>query len=94
MPARQPDQRVLVEVRGAGEWIVGVPEGGRSLHVYRLEPGDWLVSEVGCPSEGRGSSLKSALAGLSVDVPPPDWWKVLPEVLGHDQQESMNRVTH
>jgi hypothetical protein len=60
---------------------VGVPAGGRSLHVYRLSPADWLVSEVGAGNEGRGSDLKRALTALSVNVPSPDWWVLVPGVL-------------
>jgi hypothetical protein len=71
-----PDQRVAVDVRGPGEWIVRPPAGGRSLHVYRLAPADWLVSEVGLGSEGRGTDLRQALAALSAGVPPPEWWGV------------------
>jgi sarcosine oxidase gamma subunit len=76
-----PDQRVVVDVRGPGEWIVHSPAGGRSLHVYRLAPADWLVSEVGRGSEGRGTDLRQALATLSAGVPPPEWWDVAAETL-------------
>jgi hypothetical protein len=81
MATGDPDQRLLIDVRGAGEWIVGVPGGGRSLHVYRLGHADWLVSEVGCGNEGRGSDLKQALAVLLVDIPRPDWWELVPRTL-------------
>jgi len=76
-----PDQRVTVDVRGPGEWIVGGPAGGRSLHVYRLAPTDWLVSVVGRRSEGRGTSLKQALAALSAGVSTPAWWDLAAEEL-------------
>jgi hypothetical protein len=79
-----PDQGVLVDVRGPGEWIVGVPGSRRSLHVYRLERADWLVSEVGCGNEGRGSDLTEALAALSAAIQPPDWWELVPRVLDSD----------
>jgi hypothetical protein len=69
-----PDERVLVDARGPGEWIVFSPEGGRSLHVYRLEPCDWLVSEVGVGNEGRGRDLQRALRMLATAGAPPDWW--------------------
>jgi hypothetical protein len=69
-----PDQRVVVDARGPGEWIVFSPAGGRSLHVYRLEPDDWLVSEVGVGTEGRGRDLQHALSMLSAAGAPPDWW--------------------
>ena len=84
IPTGGPDQRLFVDVRGPGEWIVGVPEGGRPLHVYRLERADWLVSEVGCRNEGRGSNLRNALAALSVDSTSPDWWVLVPGVLDSD----------
>jgi hypothetical protein len=84
MATGDPDERLLVDVRGEGEWIVGVSGGGRSLHVYRLGHADWLVSEVGCGNEGRGSDLRQALAALFVDIPPPDWWVLVPRVLDND----------
>lgn len=71
------ESQLVIEVRGPGEWIVGAPEGGRSLHVYRLAPADWLVSEVGRENEGRGEDLGQALAALSVGAPPPGWWGLL-----------------
>jgi hypothetical protein len=74
-------RQVLIEVRGPGEWIVGVLSGGRSLHVYRLEPADWLVSEVGRDNEGRGRDLKQALAALSPGVSSSDWWELLTDTL-------------
>ena len=58
------DPRFAVDLRGPGEWIVGAPAGGRSLHVYRLAAADWLVSEVGCRNEGRGADLIEALTAL------------------------------
>ncbi len=79
------DQRLLIEVRGRGEWIVDSPAGGRSLHVYRLAPSDWLVSEVGRDSEGRGSDLRQALAALSAGVSAPDWWELLVDTLDRGQ---------
>jgi hypothetical protein len=69
-----PDQRVLVDTRGPGEWIVHAPAGGRSLHVYRLEADDWLVSEVGRDNHGRGTDLRQALVVLSAGAETPDWW--------------------
>jgi len=80
------DRPIVVDVRGPGEWIVGVPAGGRSLHVYRLAPADWLVSEVGRGNEGRGTDLNQALAALSAGISSPDWWDVIARAL--DGEES------
>jgi len=78
-------ERLVIDVRGPGEWIVGTPAGGRSLHVYRLARGDWLVSEVGRGNEGRGRDLQQALAALSAGwstgARVPDWWGLLAETL-------------
>ncbi len=75
-------QRVVIDVRGPGEWIVDTPAGGRSLHVYRLAPADWLVSEVGCGNEGRGRDLEQALAALSAEISSsPEWWDLLADML-------------
>jgi hypothetical protein len=60
--------------------------GGRSLHVYRLAHGDWLVSEVGQDNEGRGKDLTHALAALSVGASPPDWWGVVAAALDGDEE--------
>ena len=76
----------IVDDRGPGEWIVNVPERGRPLHVYRLGPADWLVSEVGRGNEGRGPDLKHALAALSARVWPAEWSEAVSEVLGSNQQ--------
>jgi hypothetical protein len=54
--------------------------------VYRLAPADWLVSEVGRGSEGRGADLKQALAELSAGFPPPDWWDVVAGALDGDEK--------
>jgi sarcosine oxidase gamma subunit len=80
------DQRIVVDARGPGEWIVAVPAGGRSLHVYMLAPADWLVSEVGRGSEGRGTDLKQALAVLSGGASSPDWWDVVAAKLDPDEK--------
>jgi hypothetical protein len=85
------DETFLVDVRGQGEWIVGVPAEGRSLHVYRLAPADWLVSEVGRGSEGRGTDLRQALAALAAGVPSPDWWEVLAAALEGDEESHLTR---
>lgn len=69
MPDLPVDLELAVEARGAGEWIVSAPDRSGALHVYRLGPGDWLVSEVGQENEGRGRRLEGALAMLSS----PDW---------------------
>jgi hypothetical protein len=71
------DPRVAVDVRAPGEWIANAPPGGHSLHVYRLAPTDWLVSEVGRGNEGRGADLREALGALSAGAPPPDWWSAV-----------------
>jgi hypothetical protein len=84
------DERILVDVRGPGEWVVGVSAHGRWLHVYRLAVADWLVSEVGRETEGRGPDLERALAALSAaDVRAPDWWKAVPESLNGRELESV-----
>jgi hypothetical protein len=85
------DQRVVVDVRGPSEWIVGVPAGGRSLHVYRLAPADWLVSEVGRGSEGRGADLKQALAALSAGASYPEWWEAVAGALEGDGEPQRPR---
>jgi hypothetical protein len=33
------DDRVVVESPGPDEWIVGMPTGGRALHIYRMAGG-------------------------------------------------------
>ena len=82
--AKPDQQRLVVEARDPGEWIVGVHPHGRSLHVYRLASADWLVSEVGRGNEGRGRDLQQALAALSAGVSPPDWWDAVAEALDGD----------
>ena len=79
--AKPDQQRLVVDARGPGEWIVRVHPHGRSLHVYRLAPADWLVAEVGRGNEGRGRDLQQALAALSAGVSPPDWWDAVAEAL-------------
>ncbi len=85
-------QRVVIDVRGPGEWIVDTPAGGRSLHVYRLAPADWLVSEVGCGNEGRGRNLEQALAALSAEDSSPDWWDLLADMLDGSKQRPADRA--
>lgn len=58
LPPLPLDHEVLIEVRGSGEWIVGVPGCKQPLHVYQLGPADWLASEVGRSNEGRGGDLR------------------------------------
>jgi hypothetical protein len=82
------DQRILIEVRGRGEWIAESRSRDRALHVYRLSARDWLVSEVGRDSEGRGSTLSAALAALSAGVPAPDWWELLLDTLDRGVEPS------
>ena len=64
-----------------GEWIVGSSGSERRLHVYRLAPDDWLISEVGLGNEGRGMDPASALAELSRAVAPAGWWSGAAEAL-------------
>jgi hypothetical protein len=78
----------VVDVCGPGEWIVGVSSGGRSLHVYRVAPGDWLVSEVGRDTEGLGADLAQALAALAAGAPRAIWWDSVAEALCTDGHEN------
>ncbi len=77
---------MIVEVESPGEWIVGTSAGGRSLHVYRVAPADWLVSEVGRGNEGRGVDLAQALAALSAGGSAPSWWGSVPAALEDGDQ--------
>jgi len=75
-------QGILVDACGPGEWIVGLPAGERSLHVFRLTATDWLVSEVGRGNEGRGADLPRAIAALTAaSLSPPSWWAHVAEAL-------------
>jgi hypothetical protein len=77
---------IVVDARGPGEWIVGVQRAGHALHVYRIGPADWLVSEVGRANEGRGRDLRRALASLAAAVWPGEWWEAIAHALEvHDQ---------
>jgi hypothetical protein len=76
IPARPVDEAIPIEPRGPGEWIVVAPRGERSLHVYRLAPADWLVSEVGCGTEGQGRRLGDALTALAAGRSRPVWWEL------------------
>jgi len=78
------DDRIVVETPGPDEWIVGTRTAERALHVYRVANGDWLVSEVGRDSEGRGSDLSAALMALRAGAPAPHWWDSIPRVIGED----------
>jgi hypothetical protein len=71
----------VVDERGPGEWIVAVPGHERPLHVYRLGPADWLVSEVGRDSEGRGDDLGRALAALSAGAALVVWGRLVADAL-------------
>jgi hypothetical protein len=77
---------IVVDARGPGEWIVSLRGGDRSLHVYRLAPADWLVSEVGRANEGRGIDLRQAIAALSPGVPSPDWWSLAARALEESEE--------
>jgi hypothetical protein len=79
--ARGKRHRVLVNAQGPGEWIVRSPAGGQALHVYRLAPCDWLVSEVGKGNEGRGEDLRQALEALAGQRRPPGWWEAIPATI-------------
>lgn len=81
-PQLRPDcYEVAVDQCGPGEWIVAVPGHDRPLHVYRLAPADWLVSEVGRSSEGRGGDLSRALAGLAAGATLVVWGRLLADAL-------------
>jgi len=82
VPSPDLEQQVVVDERAAGEWIVSLPGGGRSLHVYLLQPSDWLVSEVGRGNEGRGASLDEALAALYAGRVPATHWRPVVTALG------------
>ena len=88
MPGKTPqtnpsrdDPVVTIDAAGRDEWIVSGPQDARALHVYRVAADDWLVSEVGRGSEGRGSDLAQALAALSAVQPAMDWWHAVPAAL-------------
>jgi hypothetical protein len=81
-PRRFPyDRGVVVETRGPDEWIVSARVSGRALHVYRLTTEDWLVSEVGRDSEGRGSDLRRALVAMSDGGTTEGWWELVVDAL-------------
>jgi len=80
-PGEWGGDAIIVEVTNADEWIVTASCGGRSLHVFRVTAGDWLVSEVGRRTEGRGADLDEALAALSRAQPAADWWRGIPAAL-------------
>lgn len=80
---------VLVDMRGPGEWVVGAPAGGRALHVYKLGRADWLVSEVGRDTEGRGPDLRRALAALFAGVRAPEWLNAVAASLNGGELESV-----
>lgn len=68
---------------------MGAPAGGRALHVYTLGRADWLVSEVGRDTEGRGSNLRRALAALLAGVRAPEWLNAIAESLNGGELESV-----
>ena len=88
-PASVDPLQLLIVALGAGEWIVTVPVGGRSLHVYELGPSDWLVSEAARGSEGRGTDLKQAVQTLSTSAAAPEWWAAVPQAL--DEKSKISR---
>jgi hypothetical protein len=69
----QLNERILVDVRGPGEWVVDASAGERALHVYKLGRADWLVSEVGRDTEGRAPDLRRAFAALFAGAQAPEW---------------------
>lgn len=81
------DPQLLLDARGAGEWIVSAQAGGPALHVYRLGEADWLVSVVGRGSEGRGRSLAHALGALAASVAALDWWSAVPALIDEGERE-------
>jgi hypothetical protein len=81
------DWRLVLERRGSDEWIVRTATSGRHLHVYRVSNGDWLVSEVGRDSEGRGRDLTHALAALASEGMRPNWWDAVPAALALELDE-------
>lgn len=81
------DWRLVLERRGSDEWIVRTATDGRHLHVYRVGDGDWIVSEVGRDSEGRGRDLSRALSALASDDTRPDWWDAVPAALALELDE-------
>jgi hypothetical protein len=81
-PQLPPDGHdVVVDECGPGEWIVDVPRHDRPLHVFRLGPADWLVSEVGRSSEGRGGDLSRALAALADGATLVGWGPLVADAL-------------
>jgi sarcosine oxidase gamma subunit len=81
-PQLHPDgYEVVIDQCGPGEWIVAVPGHDRPLHVYRLGPADWLVSEVGRSSEGRGGDLSRALAALAAGAALVVWGRLVADAL-------------
>ena len=75
------DQQLVVDVRGSDEWIVTSSDGARPLHVYRVGPADWLVSEVGRGTEGRGPDIRRALSALYDGRRRPEWADSLVDAL-------------
>jgi hypothetical protein len=49
-------------------------------------PSDWLVSEVGRDSEGRGGDLSRALAALSAGAALVVWGRLLTEALAAGEE--------
>jgi hypothetical protein len=69
------EDRLTIELRAPGEWIVSADGAVRALHIYRLAPSDWLVSEVGRGNESRGPALADALAALAAGGVTLAWWR-------------------
>jgi hypothetical protein len=82
------NDRIVVETPGPDEWIVGTRTGERAVQVYRVADGDWLVSEVGRGSEGRGTDLATALRALRAGARAPQWWDSIPRVIGEDHDST------
>lgn len=84
---------IVIEPRGQGEWIVSAPPDTGSLHVYRLGPADWLVSEVGRGNEGRGAALSEALATLATGASRPEWWEGIAALLDDGEEGHLTRAS-
>jgi hypothetical protein len=70
---------------GPPSWISSsssTSAGARSLHIYRVAPADWLVSEVGRGTEGRGPDVRRALIALYDGAPCPEWADSVADALG------------
>jgi len=81
------DWRLVLERRGSDEWIVRAATDGRRLHVYRVGDGDWIVSEAGRDSVGRGRDLTRALSALASNDTRPERWDAVPAAVALELDE-------